>query len=492
MTQSTESSRSKRRLFARSSALLCGLLGACMPAADEPTELQDAFEQASEAHDVPVEILMSISWSSTRFRHVSPDAHQHGETVFGVMGIHEEGSPSLYEAATLSHASPSDVSEDLTTNVMGAAAWLRDAANGWGDRLGAQVETFEDWYPVVAAYSGASDPAVAEGFAHQVYDHIEFGLFEYSPTGEFIQIEPSALPWRGSRQTVSNSTLVDQFIAACSSNYSPSDRAADDITKVVIHTVQGSYGGCISWFQNCTSNVSTHYVIQSSDGEITQMLDESDIGWHAGNWDYNESSIGIEHEGYVEDGDTWYTEAMYQASAALVADIASRNDIPVDRDHIVGHVEVPGTTHTDPGSYWDWDYFMELVRNGGSPEAPQGTDYDGPLSGGFVGTVYSTSYGIEDKCEGTVTGQVANGQVYLTGTCQLATYGDRVGDIPITWTGAIQGNTVTGNMIVESYVQTWQSAVQADGTIGSTYSGSRDLGGDIGTLEYQVWLEAQP
>jgi hypothetical protein len=32
----------------------------------------------------------------------------------------------------------------------------------------------------------------------------------------------------------------------------------------------------------------------------------------------------------------------------------------------------------------------------------------------------------------------------------------------------------------------------ADGTIPATYSGSRDLGGDIGTIEFGVWFEAQP
>jgi hypothetical protein len=463
-----------------------------MPAIEEPTELQDAFDEASTDYDVPVEILASISWTSTRFRHVAPDEHQHGQNVFGVMGIHEEGSPSLYETSTLLEASPESVSEDTSLNVLGAAAWLRDAADGWGDRLGKEVETFEDWYPVVAAYSGATEPAVAEGFARQVYDGIQYGLFEFTPSGEFIQIEPTNFPWRDSRQTVGGSSLIHQFIAACSSNYTEGERTSTDIDTVVIHTIQGSYAGCISWFQNCTSNVSTHYVVQSSDGEITQMLDESDMGWHAGNWTVNESSIGIEHEGYVADGDAWYTEAMYQSSAALVADIASRNDIPIDRDHIIGHVEVSGTSHTDPGSYWDWDYYMELVRDGGSIEAPGEPALDGPRSGTFVGTAYSTAYGLEDKCEGTLSGQVSNGQVYLNGTCRLAAYGDRVGEIPITWTGSVQGNTVTGNMIVESYVEPWTTELMADGTIPATYSGSRDLGGDIGTIEFGVWFEAQP
>ncbi len=46
------------------------------------------------------------------------------------------------------------------------------------------------------------------------------------------------------------------------------------------------------------------------------MVQHKNIGWHAGNWEYNKRSIGIEHEGYVSDP-AWYTDSMYRASAAL-------------------------------------------------------------------------------------------------------------------------------------------------------------------------------
>lgn len=57
-----------------------------------------------------------------------------------------------------------------------------------------------------------------------------------------------------------------------------------------------------------------------------------------------------------------FTDAMYAASARLTAGICARYGIPVDRKHILGHVEVPGTDHTDPGPHWDWDRYLELVR----------------------------------------------------------------------------------------------------------------------------------
>lgn len=34
----------------------------------------------------------------------------------------------------------------------------------------------------------------------------------------------------------------------------------------------------------------------------------------------------------------------------------------------MGHSEVPGNDHTDPGPYWDWDYYMSLVTGTEPPE----------------------------------------------------------------------------------------------------------------------------
>jgi N-acetyl-anhydromuramyl-L-alanine amidase AmpD len=86
-----------------------------------------------------------------------------------------------------------------------------------------------------------------------------------------------------------------QFIAASSANYSNYSRTAADIGYVVVHTTQGSYSGTISWFQNSSASVSAHYVVRSSDGQVTQMVLEEDVGWHAGSWSYNLASVGIEH-----------------------------------------------------------------------------------------------------------------------------------------------------------------------------------------------------
>jgi N-acetyl-anhydromuramyl-L-alanine amidase AmpD len=100
------------------------------------------------------------------------------------------------------------------------------------------------------------------------------------------------------------------------------------------------------------SVVSTHYVMRSVDGEVTQMVLDKDRAYHVGS--SNRYALGIEHEGFVDDPGKWYTWATYSSSALLTRWLTIKHDIPVDRDHIVGHVELPNQTHTDPGGGWNW------------------------------------------------------------------------------------------------------------------------------------------
>jgi len=150
-----------------------------------------------------------------------------------------------------------------------------------------------------------------------------------------------------------------------SPNYTPDDER--NITYIVIHVMDGYFEGTIDWFQNPDSQASAHYLI-SQEGEIVQMVREKDIAWHAGNWEYNQRSIGIEHEDKGNwDKPNWATEELYQASAALVRYLCDKYGIPKDRNHIIGHNEVPGVTKPCPGPYWDWDYFMGLVKGVSAP-----------------------------------------------------------------------------------------------------------------------------
>jgi N-acetyl-anhydromuramyl-L-alanine amidase AmpD len=149
---------------------------------------------------------------------------------------------------------------------------------------------------------------------------------------------------------------------ASTSNSTDSNRPAGyPVNYVIIHVTQETYASTLSIFQNPQKKVSAHYVVRSSDGHIAQCVREADIAWHAGNWDYNPRSIGIEHEGWV-DQPAYFTNALYEQSARLTASVCDRYGIPKDRAHIIGHFEVPGTDHTDPGPNWDWVRYIRLVN----------------------------------------------------------------------------------------------------------------------------------
>lgn len=191
---------------------------------------------------------------------------------------------------------------------------------------------------------------------------------------------------------------------AHSSNYTVlSSRTID---RVVIHTIEGSAGGAISWFKNSASNVSAHYVVSFS-GAVTQMVREKDKAWHCGN--YNTRAIGIEHEGYAYQN--LWTEAEYQASAALTRNICNKYGIPKTRSYIIEHKEVPGATHTDPGPYFNWSYYLALV-SGGSGSSGGGSGGTGTSSPSVV-NVTASSLNVRSSAWGSILGQVNSGDKFV-------------------------------------------------------------------------------
>ncbi|MFC4012595.1 N-acetylmuramoyl-L-alanine amidase [Nonomuraea purpurea] len=171
------------------------------------------------------------------------------------------------------------------------------------------------------------------------------------------------------------------------------------VDYIVIHDTEGGYQGIPSMIRN-PRYVSWHYTIRSRDGHVAQHVPTGSIAWHAGNWDVNTRSIGIEHEGYLAKGGTWYTEAMYRSSARLVRFLAAKYHIPLNRAHILGHDNVPGTTakmvagmHEDPGPYWDWAHYFALMgkplkaaKDGGSIMIRPSYDTNRPRFTGCVTT----------------------------------------------------------------------------------------------------------
>ncbi|MEI7032630.1 peptidoglycan-binding protein [Streptomyces pratensis] len=331
------------------------------PAAAEP--MNRAFADAAREYGVPRDLLAAVGYGESRLDgHAGTPSQANG---YGVMHLTSNpANRSLEKASELTGESAARLRRDTTANILGGAAVLRDHADALG-LDGAERRDVNAWYPAVARYSAADGPASVL-YADAVFASLAEGVAARTPGGEEVLVPSRPVsPDKGALSAAAvDARSTDypsaRWMPAAAGNFAAGRTAAVD--KVVVHVTQGSYAGSISWFQNPASQVSAHYTIRSSDGEITQSVREKDTAYHARS--ANASSLGIEHEGYV-DNPAWFTDALYRSSAALTAHLCAKYDIPKDRAHIVGHSEVPGNDHTDPGGHWDWNRYMELV--GGAP-----------------------------------------------------------------------------------------------------------------------------
>ncbi len=389
--------------------------------------LQQAFTDAAHHYGVPSSVLLGVSYLESRW-----DGHQGVPSVTGGYGpmhltdartaLHDypvsgqgdggddgRGDDSrplvttataeapdiaalpaslttLDRAATLTGLPARALREDPATNVAGGAALLADAQRSLGEPLSSDPA---DWYAAVARYSGADDRATADSFADDVFDVIRQGQARTTDSGQRVTLAAAQKLAPASGQAARVGLRADDAAGTecppglgCEwvpapyedlgggdyGNYDKADRPNDEkITTIVIHDTEGSYATALQLVQD-PSYLAWHYTVRSSDGHIAQHLRTQDVGWHAGNWYVNAKSIGVEHEGFLVDPGTWYTEAMYRSSARLVKYLAAKYDIPLDRQHILGHDNVPGPTsayipgmHTDPGPYWDWAHYMALL-----------------------------------------------------------------------------------------------------------------------------------
>jgi N-acetyl-anhydromuramyl-L-alanine amidase AmpD len=163
---------------------------------------------------------------------------------------------------------------------------------------------------------------------------------------------------------------------AANTNYTQAKRPAGAIRFIVIHVSEGSFDGTVAWLRDPRAHASANFVV-SRDGKVQELVPLHDIAWHAGNWAVNQRSIGIENVGFTDDP-SGFTSAEYRSAAKLAAVVARRSLIPIDRQHIIGHNQVPDPNdplqgggidrHTDPGSYWKWGYFMGLVQRFAYPQ----------------------------------------------------------------------------------------------------------------------------
>lgn len=350
-----------------------GLAGAALLAssatpllAQTTSALQREARAASEKYKVPAELLLAMGYENTAWEMPPPETTPyeegdlHGRGAYGIMQLLQNPSVNtLGEAARLTGLSETRLKTDRATNILGGAAVL---ARIKGRPAPGDLNAY---YDAVAEYGGSQE------YANAVYEVLRDGASLTISTGEKVTLSPQReADTRALRVArASGQYPGSTWWGASSSNYTNAGRPPT-INKIIVHVAQGSYSGTLNWFRDPRAQASAHYTVGRG-GAVGQSVNEADIAWHAGWWDYNKKSIGIEHEGYVSNPGYWFTDAMYRSSAKLSAYLCKKYRIPVDRAHIIGHNQVPGCSgagggvgcHTDPGSGWNWDKYMGYVRS---------------------------------------------------------------------------------------------------------------------------------
>jgi hypothetical protein len=345
-------------------ATLLGTAGGRVLAQAE-SSLKAEFETAARKYQVPVELLLAMGYYNTLWEMPPPSASAYrkgateGRGDYGIMQLTQNPSRNtLGKAAKLTGLSKAQLKNDRSANIEGGAAFLSDLVGK------TKPKRLDGWQEALTQY------ADTDLYASQVYGVLKGGASLTISTGERLKLSPQdvEVPRVYTAQSGATNYWLAAWRPAASCNYTNSDRETSyDVKKIVIHVAEGSYSGTISWLENCAAGASAHYVV-SSKGGMAQCVRNENIAWHAGWWDTNTHSIGIEHAGYI-DNPEWFTRSMYHTSARLSAWLCKKYKIPIDRKHIISHSQVPGCSgsgggidcHTDPGPYWNWKMYMRLI-----------------------------------------------------------------------------------------------------------------------------------
>ncbi|GHO84948.1 N-acetylmuramoyl-L-alanine amidase [Dictyobacter formicarum] len=394
--------------------LLCLLfttaMGVASPSAHAATAattasstVNDAVAQASQEFGVPAELLKALCYMEGRLsNHNGKPSLDNG---FGCMHlIQNKRADTLTLAAQKLGVSTNQLKNDIALNIRGGAAVLKDESIQLSPTHTAPTK-LADWYGEVAQYSHSMVRSTAIMYADALYKLLNSGFSAQTDTGETVTVAPQNVQpntatagpvktpspaagctndgnvdYPGAIDCIVDPNTFDCNIVAAVDpcTYESADRPNDlTVNYVVIHDTEESLEGTMNVFQNPNSGVSIHYVVDT-DGTVYQFLHDKDVGYQVGNYWYNQHSIGIEHIGWDATGFQWYNAAQYLGSAKLTAYLLNKFNIPLDHEHVVSHGTVPspfvGTNHVDPGPYWLWTYYLNLIHKQGVPFADGPTD----------------------------------------------------------------------------------------------------------------------
>ena len=339
-----------------------------------PYALEAAFAKAGADFGVPADLLKGISYTETRWEMIQGQVEFEGmPAAYGLMALRGE---KLSEGARLAGVSEEAVRTQPEANIRAAAALL----SSYAAELKLDRADVGAWAPAAAKYSGIDNAEAQAQYIHQgVYDVMRKGAVAQTPAGDLaVALMPTQVQAKFASLGRVSSMSPDYAPAIWrpSPNYNARP-AGTDVSMVVIHTCEGSYSSCWSWLTNPSSSVSAHYVVNESGSEISQLVLESNRGWHVGaSYDcslngsvmcglngssVNNFSVGIEHGGSASQSS--FPAGQIDASAKLSCDITQGQGIIRDSYHIVAHGRLQPATRTDPGPNWPWSTYISKIKS---------------------------------------------------------------------------------------------------------------------------------
>ena len=220
--------------------------------------------------------------------------------------------------------------------------------------------------------------------------HVD-GHDDLSTPRDDVQVEPGAVPWDDRAQSPDHPELA--FVQAAGYTVGRPDGPP---IWIVIHDMEASETttraeSTAVYFSDPPDgrNVSSHYCADSN--SIVQCVRLRDSAWTVGNRPGNNRGINWELAGFASQTHAqWldpYGVAMLNLIVPIIQADAAKYRIPLQRrtvaelrawvPGITSHNDLRlafgGTTHTDPGANFPWDYFIDLLNQEGEmgSESPE-------------------------------------------------------------------------------------------------------------------------
>ena len=198
------------------------------------------------------------------------------------------------------------------------------------------------------------------------------------------------------------------------------------IDRIVVHytgTTASARNNATYFSRNENQGASAHYFVDDITPEIYQSVAEGDTAWHAGNWDMNCRSIGIEVVSAGED----FSEVEIAKLTWLVQKLMAKYGIGASG--VIRHYDVTGKLC--PAPYVDagkWAALKARITGGGSGVA---------AGGGGGGTAPSGS--VTELAQAVIRGDYGNGDA------RRAALGDRYDEVQAEVNRILGGGSVSGS-----------------------------------------------